>query len=144
MHQIWCNNSGPWIALAKCKSHNWGRTEMWIEKLSSGVLKVLTPLGPRYIKPSFFARLYLMWMFRNFPNLPAEVLSGHQKRLIDRLCSEQRFVSQRQMNPLEDAPLLGTLESRPVAPSDATLSRRPSASVREEVVPFAADGQNRL
>ena len=30
-----------------------------IEKLSGGVLRMLTPLGPRYIKPTFYQRLYL-------------------------------------------------------------------------------------
>jgi hypothetical protein len=116
---------------------------MWIEKLSSGVLRVLTPLGPRYIKPSFFTRLYLMWMFRNFPNLPAEVLNKQQKKLIDRLCAEQRFVSQLQGNPLEDAPILGTVESRPTATADRVTERKPSASIGEHTVPFAADGRNR-
>lgn len=117
---------------------------MWIEKLSSGVLRVLTPLGPRYIQPSFFTRVYLMWLFRNFPNLPAEVLSTSQKRIIDHLCAEQKFVSRPQINALEDAPILGTLESRPVAPSEQMPPRRPSASIGEVVAPFAADGQRRL
>jgi hypothetical protein len=116
---------------------------MWIEKLSSGVLRVLTPLGPRYIRPSLLTRLYLMWVFRNFPNLPAEVLGKHQKALIDRLCAEQRFVSQLQANPMEDAPILGTVESRPIAPLDSAVQRKPSASIGERTVPFAAEGRNR-
>jgi hypothetical protein len=116
---------------------------MWIEKLSSGVLRVLTPLGPRYIQPSFLTRLYLMWLFRNFPNLPAEVLSASQKKLIDRLCAEQKFVSRPRINALEDAPILGTLESRPAAPSEEMPLRRPSTSISEAVAPFAADGQRR-
>src|SRR2546430_4111018 len=36
---------------------------MWLEKLSSGVLRVLTPLGPRYLKPSLAQKLYLLWLF---------------------------------------------------------------------------------
>jgi hypothetical protein len=39
---------------------------MWLEKLSWGVLRVLTPLGPRYVKPSLAQRFYLLWIFRNF------------------------------------------------------------------------------
>ena len=31
---------------------------MWMEKLSQGVLRVLTPLGPRYLNPPFAQRLY--------------------------------------------------------------------------------------
>jgi hypothetical protein len=42
---------------------------MWIEKLSSGVLRVLTPLGPRYVKPTVLQRFYLVWMFRHFSRL---------------------------------------------------------------------------
>ena len=84
-----------------------------------------------------------MWVFRNFPTLPAEVLSAHQKQLIDRLCAEQRFVSRLQTNLLEDAPILGTFESRPVAASDPIPPRRPSASIGERVASFAADGRNR-
>ena len=116
---------------------------MWIEKLSSGVLRVITPLGPRYIQPSFLTRVYLLWLFRNFPNLPAEVLSTSQKKLIDRLCAEQKFVSRPRINALEDAPILGTLESRPSTSPEQVPARRPSASIGEAVAPFAADGRRR-
>lgn len=109
--------------------------------MSSGVLRIQTPLGPRYIKPNFTARIYLMWVFRNFHTLPAEVLSRYQKRLIDRLCGEQQFASR--MNPFEDAPILGTLESRPVASLDEVSRRKPNASIGEPVAPYAADGRNR-
>ena len=43
---------------------------MWIERLLYGVLRVLTPLGPRYLGPSFLERAYLLWTFRNFTSLP--------------------------------------------------------------------------
>lgn len=88
-------------------------------------------------------RLYLIWMFRNFPNLPAEVLGKRQKALIDRLCSEQRFVSRLQTNPLEDSPILGTVESRPMAPLGMAMERKPNTSIGERSTPFAAEGQNR-
>ena len=39
---------------------------MWVEKLLAGVLRVVTPLGARYIKPSFARRIYLLWIFRHF------------------------------------------------------------------------------
>ncbi len=66
---------------------------MWFEKLFTGVLRVLTPLGPRYIKPSFAQRIYLLWVFRHFQILPLQVLTGGQRRVIDALCVEPRFVS---------------------------------------------------
>ena len=48
---------------------------MLIGKLSSGVLRVLTPLGPRYIRPTFWQRVYLLWTFRHFDLLPLQVLT---------------------------------------------------------------------
>ena len=48
---------------------------MLLDKLSAGVLRVLTPLGPRYIKPTFSQRLLLIWIFRHFEMLPLQVLS---------------------------------------------------------------------
>ena len=48
---------------------------MWLEKLFTGVLRVLTPLGARYIQPSFAQRIYLLWIFRHFKVLSFLVLS---------------------------------------------------------------------
>jgi len=56
---------------------------MWVVKLSNGVLRVLTPLGPRYIKPAFKQRLQLLWAFRHFEVLPLQVLSPRQRQLIE-------------------------------------------------------------
>ena len=66
---------------------------MWIEKLFAGVLRVLTPLGSRYIRPSLAQRIYLLWVFRHFHVLPLQVLTPRQRRLIDALCVEPHFVS---------------------------------------------------
>lgn len=109
---------------------------MWLEKLSYGVLRLMTPLGPRYLRPSFGQRLYLLWVFRNFPSLPLKVLSARQQRMIEALCEQNRFVSIGV--GVDDAPLLGTLEQRPPVPSGQSISR-PSASVANTVAPFAAD-----
>jgi hypothetical protein len=110
---------------------------MWMEKLSFGVLRVLTPLGPRYLNPSFAQRLYLLWIFRNFETLPVKVLSLRQQRWVDAMCARHGFVSVLEPNGLMDTPLLGTLEQRPpVAPT-----RRPDRSVSDAVSPFAADSQ---
>src|SRR6266404_2302615 len=112
---------------------------MWLEKLYSGVLRVLTPLGPRYLNPTFAQRLYLLWVFRNFPTLPVKVLTSRQRRLVESMCADDRFVSFGV--GVDDAPLLGTLEQRP--PVSPLPPRRPSSSVADSVAPFAADAQQR-
>lgn len=66
---------------------------MWTEKLTDGVLAVDTPIGPRYVRPNVLQRAYLIWTFRNFFSLPQQVLRPWERRLIDRLWSENRFVS---------------------------------------------------
>src|SRR5665811_1326726 len=86
---------------------------MLIEKLAAGVVQVQTPIGPRYVMPSFLQRVYLLWMFRNFPILPHAVLNGRQQRLIDRMCSEQRFASMAYADGMDEAPVIGTVEHRP-------------------------------
>lgn len=101
---------------------------MWIEKLSDGVVQVQTPIGSRYLMPSFLQRVYFLWMFRNFPILPHAVLSAGQKRMIDHLCSEQRFVSMAYADGLDDAPVIGTVERRPRMGPDTLPPRRPAAS----------------
>jgi hypothetical protein len=65
---------------------------MWIQKLFTGVLCVLTPLGARYIKPSLGQRIYLLWIFRHFKVLPLQVLTARQRRVIDALWVEPHFV----------------------------------------------------
>ena len=100
---------------------------MLIGKLSSGVLRVLTPLGPRFIRPTFRQRVYLLWIFRNFDLLPLQVLTARQRQLIDVLCAEQRFVSVAQDSGIEDAPILGTVERRPPVEVEAPAEKRPNA-----------------
>ncbi|MFZ0770848.1 MAG: hypothetical protein WCA49_02465 [Candidatus Sulfotelmatobacter sp.] len=97
---------------------------MWIDKLADGVVQVQTAIGPRYVMPSFLQRAYFLWMFRHFPILPHAVLSTGQQRLIDRLCSEQRFVSMAYADGMEDAPVIGTVERRPAMGADSLPPRR--------------------
>lgn len=101
---------------------------MWIEKLADGVVQVQTPIGPRYVMPSFLQRVYFLWMFRHFPILPQAVLSTGQQRMIDRLCSEQRFVSMAYADGLEDAPVIGTVERRSKIGPASLPPRRPVVS----------------
>jgi len=114
---------------------------MLIEKLADGVVQVQTPIGPRYVMPSFLQRVYLLWMFRNFPILPHAVLNRRQQRMIDRLCSEQRFASMAYANGFDESPVIGTIEHRPPVGAEGLPPRRPSAS---ESAGLAAEAQQRL
>jgi len=110
---------------------------MWIEKLSDGVVQVQTPIGPRYVMPSFLQRVYFLWMFRHFPILPHAVLSTGQQRMLERLCSEQRFVSMAYADGMEDAPVIGTVERR-LVPKMGPESSPPRRSVVSEGSPGLA------
>jgi hypothetical protein len=112
---------------------------MWLEKLTQGMLRVLTPLGPRYVNPPFWQRLYLLWLFRNFHTLPVKVLTLRQQRRLDRMCTRHGFVALA----IADPPILGTLEQRPPMELDTRPPRRPSQGVSDAVAPFAADLQRR-
>ena len=105
---------------------------MWIDKLADGVVQVQTPIGPRYVMPSFLQRIYFLWMFRHFPILPHAVLSAGQQRMIDRLCSEQRFVSMAYADGMDDAPVIGTVERRPRMGPDSLPPSRPVTSEGSE------------
>jgi len=97
-----------------------------LEKLFGGVLRVLTPLGPRYIKPALPQRIYLLWVFRHFHILPLQVLNTRQRQLIDDLCADQRFVTGAEAAGIEDAPILGTVERRPPVEMENQAGKRAS------------------
>ena len=113
---------------------------MWIEKLADGVVRVQTPIGPRFVMPSFLQRVYLLWMFRNFPILPHAVLNQRQQRMIDRMCSDQRFASAAYAHGMDEAPVIGTIEHRPPIVSHPLPPRRPAAS---EAGRLAAEARQR-
>ncbi len=113
---------------------------MWLEKVSQGVLCVLTPTGPRYVRPSLAERLYLLWIFRNFSTLPVKVLSRRQQRWINRLCAKYGFLSSLGFS---EAMLIGTLEQRPPVELGNLRLRRPSQGVSDAMTRFAADLQQR-
>ena len=112
---------------------------MLIEKLAAGVVQVQTPIGPRYVMPSFSQRVYLLWMFRHFPILPHAVLNRRQQRMIDRMCSEQRFASMAYAHGWDEAPVIGTVERRP--PMEVLPERRREGS---ESRGLAAEARQRL
>ena len=108
---------------------------MWIVKLAAGVVRIITPIGPRYIQLTFWQRAYFLWIFRHFDKLPQQVLSPRQQRFIDRLCVEHRFISLPSF--IEEAPIIGTLERLPLLQVEETPGK-PSA-VKEAPAPLVAD-----
>jgi len=97
---------------------------MWIEKLTDGVLEVDTPIGPRYVQPNLAQRAYLIWTFRNLFSLPQQVLRPWQRRLIDRLWSDNRFVSLSAAGA-PDRPVIGRIERRAPAQAEVLPFRKP-------------------
>ena len=113
---------------------------MWMEKLAAGVIRIITPIGPRFIQLSFWQRAYFLWIFRNFDTLPQQVLSASQQRMIDELCLEKRFVSLPAT--FEEAPVIGTLERIPALQVEEDLAKHPDDRVADpRAVPLAADGR---
>lgn len=86
---------------------------MWMEKIRHGVLQISTGSGPRYVTPSFVERIQLLWMFRNFHILPQQVLSRHERQLIEMLCTEERLARGRNGHTNDELCLIGTVE-RPI------------------------------
>jgi len=113
---------------------------MLLEKLAEGVLRVQTPLGPRFVRPVFGERVYLLWLFRNFPALPANVLSRRQQRRIEGMCQKHGFISQFGASHGEEFAVLGTLEQR-VPAQEAPVARDIAANIRSAVSSLTADAQ---
>jgi len=107
------------------------RVDMWIEKLTDGVVAVDTPIGPRYVQPNFVQRAYLMWTFRNFFSLPQQVLRPSERRLIDRLWTENRFVS-LSVAGAHDRPVIGRVERRAPVQAEVLPFRKPA--IRESMI----------
>jgi TonB family protein len=78
------------------------------QKIRTGLLELRTHLGPVYVSPSFWERIYLLWTFRNFPSLPRQVLNQHQQQLIDKLC-RAAIVSRKE--PVARASIIGAVEN---------------------------------
>jgi hypothetical protein len=116
---------------------------MWIDKLAGGVVRILTPIGPRYIELTFWQRVYFLWIFRYFDKLPQQVLSVRQQRLVDSLCVGPKFISLRAT--IDHAPLIGTLERLPLKHVEESVAKRPVASVTDAAAtsPLVVDLQQR-
>jgi hypothetical protein len=112
---------------------------MWIDKLVEGVVRILTPIGPRYIQLTLWQRVYFLWIFRHFEKLPQQVLSERQQRFVDQLCVEHRFISLP--SSMDEAPIIGTLERIPVMRVEERLEKQPVVRVNDANAPLLPDLQ---
>ena len=103
-----------------------------MEKLTDGVIELDTSIGSRYVQPNLVERAYLIWTFRNFFSLPQQVLRPWERRLIDRLWSENRFVSLSAAGA-QDRPVIGRVERRAPAKADVVPIRKPVSSSQTAV-----------
>ncbi len=85
-----------------------------------GVLEVVTPSGVYYLTPSLRERLYLVWMFRNFRNLPLGVLSEPQRKKIEAIASKRGTP-----DPHASDEILGTIDCTPVMKKPVQPIRAP-------------------
>ena len=58
---------------------------MFLQRLESGLLLFQTPQGLVPVELSFWQRVYLLWMFRNFRQLPLPLLNPRQVALVNAL-----------------------------------------------------------
>ena len=107
---------------------------MWIEKLIDGIVQLDTPMGARYVQPNLLERAYLIWTFRNFFSLPQQVLRPWQRRLIDRLWAEKRFVSMVSAGA-SDRPVIGRVERRPPVAAEVVPIRKPVLNANPSSAP---------
>lgn len=105
-----------------------------LDKLQSGILHVVTDRGLHYVKPSFWERIRLVWIFRNFPALPQQVLSASHQRLLASLCDGHRMFRCGERAEIENPNVIGTLLTS-VLPRPPSVERRssPRATLRFEV-----------
>jgi TonB family protein len=78
------------------------------QKIRTGLIELRTDIGPVYLRPSFWERIYLLWTFRHFRSLPQLVLNRHQRQLIDRL-SRTAIASRNE--PISRTSIIGAVEN---------------------------------
>ena len=97
---------------------------MILDKVRRGILEVSSENGSRFYRPSFGARLHLLWTFRNFNVLPEGVLHENERKIVEHLCEdasrEQKAIA-RAAADLERDLVIGIVERE-------TLARKRAAS----------------
>ncbi len=115
------------------------------EKIRTGLIELRTSFGSLYVTPSFWQRVYLVWIFRNFRSLPRQVLSRRQQHVIDNLCRASTLSRKRP----EGTTIIGAVENVAIpepqaAPAIGKVVEIKLATHASEVLPAAVpDGQAR-
>jgi TonB family protein len=96
------------------------------QKIRTGLVELRTHIGPVYVSPSFWERIYLLWTFRNFQSLPKQVLNRHQQQLIDKLC---RAAILSRNGPIARTSIIGTVENVHLMPDRKTEAAAPTSKL---------------
>jgi TonB family protein len=96
------------------------------QKVRTGLVELRTHIGPVYVSPSFWERIYLLWTFRNFQSLPKQVLNRHQQQLIDKLC---RAAILSRNGPIARTSIIGTVENVDLIPDRKTEAAAPTSKL---------------
>lgn len=99
-----------------------------IDEIGTQLLELRTGAGTVYVCPSRWQRIRLQWAFRHFHELPLQVLSRRDQRLIEKL-SQSAVVGPP--SPLDGTALLGVVENvhpKPQAPVARVVTMRPQST----------------
>ncbi len=97
------------------------------EEDTAQLLELRTETGPIYVRPSKWQRIRLQWAFRNFHELPPQVLSRREQRLIEKL---RRSAVVTPSLPVASKTVLGVVENER---SKAPASNNRVFTVRTEL-----------
>ena len=100
----------------------------WVEESGAQLLELHTPAGAVYVQPSRWQRIRLQWIFRHFHELPLQVLSRRDQRLIVKL-SQSAVVTPA--SPVAGTTLLGVVENvhpKPPASAARVVTMRPQST----------------
>ncbi|MGB9236080.1 MAG: TonB family protein [Terriglobales bacterium] len=122
---------------------------MLLNRLESGVLLFQTRQGLVPVEPAFWERVYLLWTFRNFRQLPVPLLNSRQAALVNHLFRKHARVAPQKYDPwlvigvVENfVPPAIVIEATLAATIDAALATkaaRPEEALEPNLAPLAME-----
>ncbi len=107
----------------------------WVEETGAQLLELHTRAGAVYVCPSRWQRIRLQWAFRHFHELPLQVLSRRDQRLIEKL-SQSAVVTPA--STVAGTALLGVVENvdpKPPVPAARVVTMRPQSAPAKPFLP---------